>query len=62
MNHDGHIMPIMTLTLKLQRDEPTLDNNNNITGFPAHNKNSILFEFKQKRQVKHETVAQKMLK
>ena len=46
MNHDGHIMPIMTLTLKLQRDEPTLDNNNNITGFPAHNKNSILFKFK----------------
>ena len=51
MNHDGHIMPIMTLTLKLQRDEPTLDNNNNIIGFLAHSKNSILFNFKQQMTV-----------
>ena len=29
------------------RDEPNLDNNNNITDFPANNNNSILFKFKQ---------------
>ena len=28
------------------RDEPNLDNNNNITDFPANNNNSILFKFK----------------
>ena len=29
------------------RDEPNLDNNNNITDFLANNNNSILFKFKQ---------------
>ena len=29
------------------RDEPALDNNNNIIDFPANNKNIILFKFKQ---------------
>ena len=29
------------------RDEPNLDNNNNITDFPANSNNSILFKFKQ---------------
>ena len=28
------------------RDEPTLDNNNNIIDFPANNNNSISFKFK----------------
>ena len=30
------------------RDEPTLDNNNNITDFPVVNENGILFKFKEK--------------
>ena len=30
------------------RDEPALDNNNNIINFPANNNNSISFKFKQK--------------
>ena len=30
------------------RDEPALDNNNNIIDFPANNNNSISFKFKQK--------------
>ena len=29
------------------RDEPALDNNNNIIDFPANNDNNILFKFKQ---------------
>ena len=29
------------------RDEPALDNNNNITDFPANNSNSISFKLKQ---------------
>ena len=29
------------------RDDPALDNNNNIIDFPANNNNSILFKFKQ---------------
>ena len=29
------------------RDKPALDNNNNITDFPANNNNSISFKFKQ---------------
>ena len=29
------------------RDEPALDNNNNIIGFPADDDNSALFKFKQ---------------
>ena len=29
------------------RDEPTLDNNNNIIDFPANNNNSASFKFKQ---------------
>ena len=29
------------------RDEPTLDNNNNIIDFPANNNNNISFKFKQ---------------
>ena len=28
------------------RDEPALNNNNNIIDFPANNNNSILFKFK----------------
>ena len=29
------------------KDEPTLDNSNNIVVFPSNNNNSISFEFKQ---------------
>ena len=35
------------------RDEPALDNNNNIIDFPADNNNSILFKFKH--QITEET-------
>ena len=31
----------------LYRDEPALDNNNKIIGFPANNNNNILFKSKQ---------------
>ena len=44
------------------RDEPALDNNNNIIDFPANNNNGISFKFKQQKQDKQETVAQKLLK
>ena len=38
------------------RDQPALDNNNNVIDFPANKNNSILFKSKQ------ETVVQIMLK
>ena len=44
------------------RDEPALDNNNNITEFPANNSSSTSFKFKQQITLRQETVAQKMLK
>ena len=39
------VMPMYNLIA--YRDEPALDNNNNITDFPANNNNRISFKFKQ---------------
>ena len=46
------------------KDEPDLNNNNNVIDFPAdnNNNNSISFKLNTKKQGKQETMAQKMLK
>ena len=46
IEHSNVYLKISGSLWQYYRDEPTLDNNNNIIDFPANNNNSISFKFK----------------